>query len=82
MTVLQPGDLVNIIVNDGEVKPQVNQASSSQAGPSQVNSNQVNSNQTSPPAVTVPPADRPSVGLAIGRQETGQAVADQATAPH
>ncbi|GKQ49678.1 hypothetical protein BRSPCE3_05320 [Bradyrhizobium sp. Ce-3] len=92
MTVLQPGDLVNIIVNDGDTKPQASQVSSSQVNSSQVNSSQVNSNQVNssqvnssqvnPPASTAPPADRPSVGRATGRPDTGQTVADQATAPH
>lgn len=74
MTVLQPGDLVNIIVNDGDAK--------AQAGSSQANSSQANSGQANSRAQTASPADRPSVGRATNRPEMGRAVADQATGPN
>ncbi|MBR0900647.1 polysaccharide biosynthesis/export family protein [Bradyrhizobium tropiciagri] len=80
MTVLQPGDLVNIIVNEGEAKAPASQANASQLNSTQVNSTQVSSPQVNSPAPTASPADRPSVGRATSRQETGQAAADQATA--
>ncbi|WP_166303230.1 polysaccharide biosynthesis/export family protein [Bradyrhizobium sp. 2S1] len=93
MTVLQPGDLVNIIVNEGDAKTQANsnqanssqvnssQVNSSQANPSQVNSSQVNSNQAGSPAPAASPTDRPPVGRTSDRKEIGRAVADQTTAP-
>ncbi|MCC8980020.1 polysaccharide biosynthesis/export family protein [Bradyrhizobium acaciae] len=69
MTVLQPGDLVNIVVNDGDAK-------------TQANSTQVNSNQVNSPVPPASPTDRQSVGRATSRQELGRAVADQATGPN
>ncbi|TWC07554.1 SLBB domain-containing protein [Bradyrhizobium macuxiense] len=73
MTVLQPGDLVNVILGDGDAK--------SQANATEVNSNEVNSNHANSPAPATSPADRSSVGRAANRPEVGRAVADQASGP-
>ncbi|MDH2379911.1 polysaccharide biosynthesis/export family protein [Bradyrhizobium sp. CER78] len=78
MTVLQPGDLLNVILSDGDAKSQAN---ATEVNSSQVNSNQVNSNHANSPAPTTSPADRSSVGRATNRQEIGRAVADQASGP-